>query len=220
MRPFGSSPYSESSRASLRSTVAAIAPYRSERPLLMPHLTPTAVVDRTVSLHPWSADDADALVRRINDPEIARYLDLVPHPYAPSDAYNWFAMTADGWRSGTNATFGIHVDGIDGVVGGIGVRFLSDLDDGCAEVGYWVAAEARGRGIATAATRAAARWAFGAVPGLVRIQLRADVENVPSNRVAEKAGFTREGVLRALRYNARLARRTDFVIWSLLREEL
>ena len=186
----------------------------------MPHLTPTAVVDGTVALHPWSADDADALVRRINDPQIATYLDLVPHPYAPSDAYNWFAMTAEGWRSGTNATFGIHIDGIDDVVGGIGVRFLSDLDDGCAEVGYWVAAEARGRGVATAATRAAARWAFGVVPELARIQLRADAENVASNRVAEKAGFTREGVLRAQRYNARLGRRSDFVMWSLLREEL
>src|SRR5947207_4026515 len=98
MRPFGSSPYSESSRASLRSTVAAIAPYRSERLLLMPHLTPTAVVDGTVSLHPWSADDAGALVRRINDAQIATYLDLVPQPYDVSDAHDWFAMTADGWR--------------------------------------------------------------------------------------------------------------------------
>ena len=186
----------------------------------MPHLTPTAVVDGTVSLHPWSADDAGALVRRINDAQIATYLDLVPQPYDVSDAHDWFAMTADGWRSGTNATFGIHVEGIDGVVGGIGVRFLDDLDDGCAEIGYWVASEARGRGVATAATRAVAGWAFGAVPELARIQLRADVENVASNRVAEKAGFTREGVLRAHRYNARLGRRSDFVMWSLLREEL
>jgi RimJ/RimL family protein N-acetyltransferase len=46
------------------------------------------------------------------------------------------------------------------------------------------------------------------------------VENVASNRVAEKAGFTREGVLRAQRFNPRLDRRVDFVMWSLLREEL
>jgi RimJ/RimL family protein N-acetyltransferase len=100
------------------------------------------------------------------------------------------------------------------------VRFLSEIDEGCAEVGYWVAADARGRGIATAATRAAARWAFDTVPELARLQLRADVENPASNRVAEKAGFTREGILRAQRYNARLGRRTDFVMWSLLRDEL
>jgi len=186
----------------------------------MPHLTPTPVEDGTVVLRPWGAADADALVARINDPAIAAFLDLVPQPYTVSDAHDWFAITAEGWRSGTSATFGIHVDGIDGAIGGIGVRFLSDIDDGCAEVGYWVAADARGRGLATAATRLAAQWAFETVPELARLQLRADVENPASNRVAEKAGFTREGVLRAQRYNARLGRRTDFVMWSLLREEL
>ena len=100
------------------------------------------------------------------------------------------------------------------------MRFLADLDEGCAEVGYWVGADARGRGVATAATRLAGHWAFEAVPELARLQLRAAVENVASNRVAEKAGFTREGVLRAQRYNPRLDKRVDFVMWSLLREEL
>jgi RimJ/RimL family protein N-acetyltransferase len=186
----------------------------------MPHLTPSAVADGNIELRPWSAADADAIVMRINDPEIGAYLDLVPQPYTTADAHDWFAITAEGWRNGTSATFGIHTDGIDGAVGGVGVRFLSELDEGCAEIGYWVAAEARGRGIATAATLLAARWAFDAVPDLARLQLRADVENGASNRVAEKAGFTREGVLRAQRYNVRLGRRTDFVMWSLLREEL
>jgi RimJ/RimL family protein N-acetyltransferase len=55
---------------------------------------------------------------------------------------------------------------------------------------------------------------------LQRLQLRAAVENHASNRVAEKAGFTREGVLRSQRFNARIGRRVDFVMWSLLREEL
>lgn len=186
----------------------------------MPQLTPTAVVEADITLRPWSKDDVDALVSRINDADIAAFLDLIPQPYTRADAHDWLAMTAEGWRNGTSATFAIHADTIEGAVGGIGVRFLSDLDEGGAEVGYWVAADARGRGIATAATCAAARWAFGAVPELARLQLRADVENAASNRVAEKAGFTREGVLRSQRYNARLGRRVDFVMWSLLREEL
>jgi RimJ/RimL family protein N-acetyltransferase len=186
----------------------------------MPHLTPTSVVEGDVTLRPWSDDDLDAIVRRINDPDIATFLDLVPHPYTARDAREWFAISAEGWRTGSSATFAIHVTGVEGAVGGVGVRFLGDLDEGGAEVGYWVAAEVRGRGIATTATRAAARWAFRAVPDLARLQLRADVQNVASNRVAEKAGFTREGVLRSQRYNARLGRRVDFVMWSLLREEL
>jgi RimJ/RimL family protein N-acetyltransferase len=186
----------------------------------MPHLIRASVVEGEVVLRPWREDDLDALVRRINDPEIATFLDLVPQPYTDADAREWFAVSADGWRAGTSATFGIHCKIIEGAVGGVGVRFLSELDEGCGEIGYWVGAEARGRGIATTATRAAARWAFANVPELARLQLRADVENLASNRVAEKAGFTREGVLRSQRFNARLGRRVDFVMWSLLREEL
>ena len=173
-----------------------------------------------MTLRPWSGADLDAIVLRINDAQVATFLDLVPHPYTPQDAREWFAISAEGWRAGTSATFGIHVTALDGAVGGVGVRFLGDLDEGGAEIGYWVAAEARGRGVATTATRAAARWAFEAVPELARLQLRADVDNVASNRVAEKAGFTREGVLRSQRFNARLGRRVDFAMWSLLREEL
>jgi RimJ/RimL family protein N-acetyltransferase len=181
---------------------------------------PPSLTDGVVTLSAWHHDDADALVRRINDRDVATYLDLVPHPYTTADAHRWFDLSAEGWRTGTSATFAVRVEGIDGAVGGIGVRFLTDLDEGCAEVGYWVGAEARGRGVATAATRLAARWAFETVPGLERLQLRAALENAASNRVAEKAGFTREGVLRAQRFNPRLGKRLDFVMWSLLREEL
>jgi RimJ/RimL family protein N-acetyltransferase len=113
----------------------------------------------------------------------------------------------------------IELDGVEGPVGGVGVHFFDGVDAGAGEIGYWVAEEARGRGAATAATRLASAWAFESHPDLVRLQLRADVENLASNRVAEKAGFTREGVLRASRYNARLARRVDFALWSLLRGE-
>jgi RimJ/RimL family protein N-acetyltransferase len=187
----------------------------------MPQFTPpTSLTDGVVTLRPWRDDDAEALVRRINDADVAAFLDLVPQPYTLADAREWFVISRDGWRSGTSATFGIHLNGVEGAVGGVGIRFLADLDEGSAEVGYWVGADARGRGVATAATRLAGNWAFEAVPELARLQLRAAVENVASNRVAEKAGFTREGVLRAQRFNPRLDRRVDFVMWSLLREEL
>jgi RimJ/RimL family protein N-acetyltransferase len=186
----------------------------------MPHLTPTTIEAEGLLLRPWGEADLHAIVRRIDDPEIAAFLDQIPQPYTEDDAWSWFAMTAQGWQDGTNATFGVHANGFEGAVGGIGVRFLEGLDDGCAEVGYWVGADARGRGIATRATRAVAEWVFRAVPEVERLQLRADAENVASNRVAEKAGFMREGVLRASRWNARLGRRSDFVMWSLLREEV
>jgi RimJ/RimL family protein N-acetyltransferase len=52
--------------------------------------------------------------------------------------------------------------------------------------------------------------------GAGRVQLRADVENVASRRVAEKAGFTAEGVLREVHWNPRLGRRQSWVMYSIL----
>lgn len=175
--------------------------------------------DGRVTIRPWRDDDAHALVLRITDPLVAAFLDQVPQPYTLADAAAWFQLVDERWQAGTMAAFAIEVEDTDGPVGGVGVHFFDGLDAGGGEVGYWVAADARGRGVATAATRLASAWAFESRPELARLQLRADVENAASNRVAEKAGFTREGILRAQRYNARLGRRVDFVMWSLLRGE-
>ena len=172
-----------------------------------------------VTLRPWRFDDAPALVRRINDPAVATFHDVVSQPYEHADAIAYLTGCEEGWRTGASSNFAVCVDEIDGPAGSVGIRW-GEIDDGVAEVGYWVAAAVRGRGVATTATRLAARWAFGAEPRLERLQLRADIENEPSNRVAAKAGFTREGVLRSARHNVRLDRRVDFAMWSLLRREV
>ena len=103
-------------------------------------------------------------------------------------------------------------------IGSIGARWLPEPEDGV-EVGYWVAAQARGQGLCTRALKLVSRWLLED-HGVMRLQLRADEENVASNRVAENAGFTREGVLRSSHYNPRLDRRVDFVMYSLLPGEL
>jgi Acetyltransferases, including N-acetylases of ribosomal proteins len=180
---------------------------------------PGSLSEGAVTLRPWHEDFAQALVKRINDPAIAEFMDIIPQPYSLADAREFLGRSREGWRTGGSTNFAIFVDGIDGAAGGLGVHW-DQREQGVAEVGYWVGAEARGRDVATTATRLAARWAFEVAPDLERLQLRADELNVASNRVAEKAGFTREGVLRSSRYNARLQRRVDFVIWSLLRDEL
>jgi RimJ/RimL family protein N-acetyltransferase len=188
----------------------------------MAHFTvpqPDSLSDGFVTLRPWHEDFAPALVERINDAAVAEFMDIIPQPYALADAHEFLGRSRDGWLTGQSTNFAIFVDGIEGATGGIGIRW-QERESGVAEVGYWVAAEARGRGVASAATRLAARWAFEVAPDLERLQLRADEQNIASNRVAEKAGFTREGVLRSSRYNVRLERRVDFVMWSLLRSEL
>lgn len=175
--------------------------------------------DGVVTLRPWTASDVPAITAACADDEIARWLDQVPQPYTESDASAYVTMVRQGWRDGSQYASAI-VDAETGeVLGSIGVRPLTGLDEGTAEVGYWVRGEARGRGIASRALRLVSDWTLREL-GVGRLQLRADERNVPSQRVAENVGFTREGVLRASRFNARQNRRADFVMYSLLPGEL
>jgi RimJ/RimL family protein N-acetyltransferase len=84
--------------------------------------------------------------------------------------------------------------------------------------GYWIARESRGRGVATEALTALCRWAVETL-GVKRLELLTDLDNQGSQRVAEKAGFQREGILRSSLEN-RDGTRRDSVIFSLLPAEL
>jgi [ribosomal protein S5]-alanine N-acetyltransferase len=83
-----------------------------------------------------------------------------------------------------------------------------------ADAGYWTAPDARGRGFAARALKLVVDWAFEEF-ALVRIGLFADVENVGSQRVAERAGFEREGVMR--RYLTMGGAPRDCVAFGLIR---
>jgi RimJ/RimL family protein N-acetyltransferase len=174
--------------------------------------------DEIVLLRPWTARDAPEIVASCRDDEIARWLDQVPQPYTDADAREYVAATRRGWKDGAAASFAITDTGTGGLLGSIGVHWV-DPGQHIGEVGYWVRREARGRGVATRALRLASAWAIETC-GLQRLQLRADVLNAASQRVAESSGFTREGVLRSSRYNPRQGRRVDFVVYSLLPDEL
>lgn len=176
------------------------------------------LTDEVVTLRPWQIDDAPAMVAAIDgDPAVTEWLDMIPQPYGLGDARDFLALARRDWVDGTGATFAV-VETQDGrLVGSVGARLL-DPAHAVAEVGYWMAREVRGRGLATRALQLVAGWLFDA--GIERLQLQADVQNEASQRVAEKAGFTREGVLRSSRYNERRQRRVDFVVFSLLPGEL
>lgn len=176
------------------------------------------LADGVVALRPWSERDVPAIAAACRDDEIARWLDHVPQPYTEADARDYVAMTRRGWKESALAAFAITDPAGGEVLGSIAVNWL-DRDQRVGEVGYWVRREARGRGIASRALGLASRWALEGC-GLERLQLRADTLNIPSQRVAERAGFRREGILRSYRYNARQGRRVDFVLYSLLPGEL
>jgi RimJ/RimL family protein N-acetyltransferase len=102
------------------------------------------------------------------------------------------------------------------IVGSISV-FHADWESRSAEIGYGVRADARGRGYATEALAAVARWAL-TDGGLQRAWLSTIGENIASQRVAEKAGFRREGVLR--RAGLEDDGLHDLVIYALLDDEV
>jgi ribosomal-protein-alanine N-acetyltransferase len=161
----------------------------------------------------WRLGDAAALVRHVNDPRIRRDLgDDLPQP-ATLRAAARFILVTQGERPRT--CFAITVGGES--VGGIGYRFPGRLGRFDAEIGYWVAVPWWGRGIATAALRAATAHAFRAEPELRRIYALSFVGNPASAGVLEKAGYRMEGRLRrsALRDGVLV----DQLLHAILRED-
>jgi RimJ/RimL family protein N-acetyltransferase len=170
--------------------------------------------DGVVTLRPWVPADVPAIVRACNEPEIARWIHGIPSPYGERDAREHVRATETAWGAGTGAYFAI-LDAASGqLVGSMAMNVIEpELKN--VEVGYWAAGPARGRGLTTRALRLVSRWAIDDL-GAERVQLRADVLNAASLRVAENAGFTREGVLRAAGLNERQNRRIDYAVYSLL----
>ena len=86
-----------------------------------------------------------------------------------------------------------------------------------AEIGYWLVPRARGRGIGSLAVGLLARWAVNEA-GLARVEAYVVPDNIASQRVLEKAGFRREGLLRS--YLSYEGRRFDALLYSLLPSDL
>jgi len=178
-------------------------------PLPDPPLT-----DGSIALRPWVPGDAPAVTAACQDPEIPRWT-VVPHNYTQRHAREFIDGTASDLAAGRELALAI-VDTDDRLLGALGVSNF-DWPDLKAEIGYWVAAEARRLGIGARATRLLAVWALTGL-GLERIELLANPLNEGSQRLAERAGFTREGTLR--RYRRRHGVREDLVMFSLLAEDV
>jgi RimJ/RimL family protein N-acetyltransferase len=145
-----------------------------------------------LTLRPWRAGDASAVVAAFTDPDIQRW-----HTHAidsPQEAVAWINEWAVRWAAETNACWAV-VDAGDVVLGRVALRAIN-LFDGVAEVAYWILPAARGRGVVVRATDELARWAFEDL-GLHRLVLRHSTLNVASCRAAQKAGFAPEGTERS-----------------------
>lgn len=171
--------------------------------------------DGPTALRPWRDSDIPALVDACQDPEIARWT-RVPWPYGHADARLYLQQRHDALHAGVTAPYAVVDRAGDSLLGSISlIRFV--WEDGRAEVGYWLSREARGTGHAVRALRLICRWGFDGLK-LERIELLAATGNVPSQRVAERAGFTREALLRS--YFAHGQKRHDMIAYGLLADEI
>jgi RimJ/RimL family protein N-acetyltransferase len=164
-----------------------------------------------LTLRPPEADDAPDLFAAV-DPVVRQWL-IWAEGYTIDDARRW--CTKEAFADPQRETAFVIVPHRTGRVGGV-IGLGADWGAGVAETGYWIGPADRRRGYVTEAVREVARYAFGL--GLHRLELLAATGNAASQRVAERAGFTREGVLREARPAP--GGRADMVLFSLLRDEL
>jgi ribosomal-protein-alanine N-acetyltransferase len=143
-------------------------------------------------LRPWRPADAEQAIQAYADPAIQRWH---LHTLATiEEAQAWIARWQQRWQAETDGCWAVTDGDTDKVLGRVALREIS-LAGGRAQCTYWVVPAARGRGVATQATAALARWALEDL-GLHRLELLHSVANPPSCRVAGKAGFALEGTLR------------------------
>jgi RimJ/RimL family protein N-acetyltransferase len=172
------------------------------------------LIDGPTALRPWRDSDLEAIVLACQDPEVARWTPI-PVPYGTSDARAFLLQRYDAIHTGASAPFAIVSTHTGTLLGSVALNRPA-WAHARAEVGYWLAREARGHGHATRAVRLVCAWGFRTL-SLERIDLRAAVGNEASQRVAERSGFTREALLRS--YMLTKTGREDTVAYGLLRTD-
>ena len=172
---------------------------------------PTLDLGDGLALRPWRWDDAPAVLAACQDPEIERWAGL-PQPFGEEATFAFLDGAMSLWSDGQGASFAM-VDAEPGRLLGAITRYGPDGHR--STLGCWVAAPARGRGVGTRAIRAICDWTFAAT-ATERIESFLLVGNAPSERMLVKAGFTREGLLRAWDVGAD-GRPVDCTAWSRLR---
>ena len=175
-------------------------------------------------------DDAAALFEAVTASvaELSPWMPWCAPGYTRKEARDWCAGRAAEWAEGTSFDFAVwsapgaepSADatpdaGSPRLLGGVGFNGMIAAH-GVANLGYWTRTDAAGRGVATAAARLTARWGLRDL-GLTRVEILAAAGNVASQRVAEKLGAAREGLLR--RRITVADRIHDAVVFSLVADD-
>ena len=167
------------------------------------------LTDGQILLRTREESDILAIAQASHDPETRRRLHDTP--LDPDTRRQAVARAEQQWSRGTAAPFVIADAAADRPVGLLNLQFGDDHD--VASLAVSVFPEARGRGIAARALRLGALWGLREL-GLARVAAEAAADNDASIRAIEKAGFHREGTLRA--HCQTHGERHDCVMFSLV----
>ena len=179
----------------------------------------TEFTDGQLVVRFYRADDVARLFEAVREsiPEVSPWLAWCHQNYSIEESRDFIQARTDKSQGEEWYSFGVFDRNNDGrFLGGVGLNFINRVHQ-FGNLGYWVRTSATGKGVASRASRLVARFAFAEL-GLHRIEILAAVPNIASQRVAEKLGAVREGLLRK-----RLLIRgepQDAVMFSLVREDL
>jgi ribosomal-protein-serine acetyltransferase len=153
----------------------------------------------SISIRPYVLADAPALydAARESVGEVHLWLPWCHAGYQLNDAQTWIDATIEAFAKRTSFSFVVEDEG-GRMLGGCGLNQINEAHR-LANLGYWIRTSAAGQGVAPRAVRLLAEWAF-AQTNLERLEIVVAVANTRSQRVAEKAGALREGLLRSRLY--------------------
>ena len=150
--------------------------------------------DRLV-LRPFAAADAAAVQAICSRWKVARMTTRIAHPYPEGAAAAWIASHAAARDAGAEYIFAITLQADGAQAAAIGASGLHKIAKGNFELGYWLAPEHWGRGLASEAARAMVVYGFEKLAAEA-LNSGYFIDNPASGRVLEKAGFRANGIAR------------------------
>ena len=178
----------------------------------------TGLANLPFGIRRYRPDDVPLLFEAIRESinEIYPWLPWCHPEYSMEDSSAWVQSRDEAWDADREYSFVILDQRNARFAGGVGLGQVNRINQ-MANLGYWVRTSCTRRGAATAATRLIAEFGFREL-GLQRIEILAAVGNDASQRVAEKAGATKEGTLRNRLLNH--GKPTDAVLYSMIPEDI
>jgi RimJ/RimL family protein N-acetyltransferase len=185
---------------------------------VVPRPTEFLLSDGNIGLRQFSLPDVPVLFNAIRESmqQLSAWMVWAHPDYSMEDTQSFVLKCGPGWENGEQYSFAI-IDVHDGqFLGSVGLSAVNRAH-GFANLGYWVRTGKTRHGVATSATRMAGRFSVETL-GLNRVELLVPGANIASQRVAEKAGAKREGLLRKrLRLNGITH---DAFVYSFVPEDL